>query len=129
MMIKFLVEEGSFKYVLRGSLLDVELNDLKSALVGYTRILDMYPLDFKEFVKACGVQDVIIEQLKECYEKQIKVDDFIHKKMIDLFNLYLIIGGMPQAVVTHLNTNDLSRAAQVQADIVRLYRQDFSKYE
>lgn len=129
MMIKFLVEEGSFKYVLRGSLLDVELNDLKSALVGYTRILDMYPLDFKEFVKACGVQDVIIERLKECYEKQIKVDDFIHKKMIDLFNLYLIIGGMPQAVVTHLNTNDLSRAAQVQADIVRLYRQDFSKYE
>ena len=128
-MIKFLVEEGSFKYILSGSLLGVELNDLKSAPVGYLRILDMYPLDFKEFAKACGVQNAIIERLQECYEKEIRVDEFVHQKMIDLFNLYLIIGGMPQAVVTYLETNDLTRVSQVQSDIVRLYRQDFSKYE
>lgn len=128
-MIKFLVDEGSFKYILSGSLLGVELNDLKSAPVGYLRILDMYPLDFKEFAKACGVQNAIIERLQECYEKEIRVDEFVHQKMIDLFNLYLIIGGMPQAVVTYLETNDLTRVSQVQSDIVRLYRQDFSKYE
>ena len=128
-MIKFLVDEGSFKYILSGSLLGVELNDLKSAPVGYLRILDMYPLDFKEFAKACGVQNAIIERLQECYEKEIRVDEFVHQKMIDLFNLYLIVGGMPQAVVTYLETNDLTRVSQVQSDIVRLYRQDFSKYE
>ena len=56
--IKFLVEEGSFRYIMSGSLLGVELNDLRSAPVGYMRIYDMYPLDFKEFAQAAGVHEI-----------------------------------------------------------------------
>lgn len=127
--IKFLVDDGTYKYVLSGSLLGVELNGLKSAPVGYMQILDMYPLAFHEFVDALGVQKNIIDILEECYIERKTVDEFIHKKMLDIFNLYLIVGGMPQAVSTYLETNDLNRVSQVQQDITRLYRFDFSKYE
>ncbi len=127
--IKFLVDDGTYKYVLSGSLLGVELNGLKSAPVGYMQILDMYPLDFHEFVDALGVQGNIIDVLEKCFIKRKTVDEFIHKKMLDIFNLYLIVGGMPQAVSIYLETNDLNRVSQVQRDITRLYRFDFSKYE
>ena len=127
--IKFLVDDGTYKYVLSGSLLGVELNGLKSAPVGYMQILDMYPLAFHEFVDALGIQKNIIDILEECYKERKTVDEFIHKKMLDIFNLYLIVGGMPQAVSTYLETNDLNRVSQVQQDITRLYRFDFSKYE
>ena len=127
--IKFLVDDGTYKYVLSGSLLGVELNGLKSAPVGYMQILDMYPLDFHEFVDALGVQENIIAILEKCFIERKTVDEFIHKKMLDIFNLYLIVGGMPQAVSIYLETNDLNRVSQVQQDIIRLYRFDFSKYE
>lgn len=68
--IKFLVEEGSFRYIMSGSLLGVELNDLRSAPVGYLRIEDMYPLTVKEFMKAVGIKENILEILEECYKKQ-----------------------------------------------------------
>lgn len=127
--IKFLVDDGTYKYVLSGSLLGVELNGLKSAPVGYMQILDMYPLDFHEFVDALGVQENIIAILEKYFIERKTVDEFIHKKMLDIFNLYLIVGGMPQAVSIYLETNDLNRVSQVQQDITRLYRFDFSKYE
>ena len=127
--IKFLVDVGTYKYVLSGFLLGVELNGLKSAPVGYLQILDMYPLDFHEFVDALGVQGNIIDVLEKCYIERKTVDEFIHKKMLDIFNLYLIVGGMPQAVSVYLETNDLNRVSQIQQDITKLYRFDFSKYE
>ena len=100
--IKFLVEEGSYRYIMSGSLLGVELNDLRSAPVGYLRIEDMYPLT---------------------------VDEFVHKKMLDVFYLYLIVGGMPEAVAVYTQTNDLARVAAVHQKIMRLYKADFTKYE
>lgn len=127
--IKFLVEDGRYKFILSGSLLGVEINDLRSAPVGYMRICDMYPLCFEEFIKALGIKQDTIELLKECFENRREVDDFIHAKMMDLFYLYLIIGGMPEAVVTYLNTNDLSKVAEVHKKILDLYRVDFTKYE
>lgn len=63
-----------------GSLLGVELNDLRSAPVGYLRIEDMYPLTVKEFMKAVGIKENILEMLEECYKKQQPVDEFVHKK-------------------------------------------------
>ena len=127
--IKFLVDEGSYRYIMSGSLLGVELNDLRSAPVGYMRILDMYPLDFEEFVKAVGVQDSTVSILKDCFENRRKADEFIHKKMLDIFYLYLIIGGMPEAVQVYLETNNIQRVANIHDDIIRLYKKDFSKYE
>ena len=127
--IKFLVEEGSFRYIMSGSLLGVELNDLRSAPVGYMRIYDMYPLDFKEFAQAAGVHDGTFEQLYTHFKERTPVDDFVHAKMLDVFYLYLIIGGMPEAVSTYIETNDLAQVAQVHNKIIRLYKKDFSKYE
>lgn len=127
--IKFLVEEGSFKYIVSGSLLGIELNDLKSAPVGYMSIYEMYPLTFKEFIKALGVSNEIIDILKQSYKNRTEVDAFIHNKLIDLFNLYLIVGGMPEAVSTYIETNNLEKVSKVHEKIIRLYKQDFSKYE
>lgn len=127
--IKFLVEEGSYRYIMSGSLLGVELNDLRSAPVGYMRICDMYPLDFQEFAKCIGINEEIIESLRTHFEKRTQVDTFVHEKMLDVFNLYLNVGGMPEAVDVYLKTNDLSQVAQIHDKIIRLYKQDFSKYE
>ena len=90
--IKFLVEDGTFRYIMSGSLLGVELNDLRSAPVGYLEIYDMYPLDFKEFVRAAGLKNDVILMLEDHFKKRNPVDDFIHSKMLDLFYLYLIVG-------------------------------------
>lgn len=127
--IKFLVEEGSFRYIMSGSLLGVELNDLRSAPVGYMRIYDMYPLGFKEFARAVGIGTDILELLENNFKNRILVDDYVHTKMLDVFYLYLIIGGMPEAVDTYVKTNDLAKVAQVHEKIIRLYKKDFSKYE
>lgn len=127
--IKFLVEEGSYRYIMSGSLLGVELNDLRSAPVGYLRIEDMYPLTVKEFMKAVGIKENILGMLEECYKKQQPVDEFVHKKMLDVFYLYLIVGGMPEAVAVYTQTNDLARVAAVHQKIMRLYKADFTKYE
>lgn len=128
-LIKFLVEENSYKYILSGSLLGVELNDLRSVPVGYLRVIDMYPLTFFEFLKALKVNQHVFNHLDECFKELKKVDSYIHEKILDLFYLYLIIGGMPQAVDTYLETNNLQRVAEVHEKIVRLYKLDFSKYD
>ena len=127
--IKFLVEDGTFRYIMSGSLLGVELNDLRSAPVGYLEVCDMYPLDFKEFARAAGVKNDVILMLEEHFKSRSPVDEFIHSKMLDLFYLYLIVGGMPEAVAVYVETNDLAKVAKVHEKIIRLYKADFSKYE
>ena len=127
--IKFLVEEGSYRYIMSGSLLGVEIQNLRSAPVGYMRIYDMYPLNFQEFIRAIGIHQETIEALKINFNERTKVDDFVHKKLLDAFYLYLIVGGMPEAVDEYIQTNDLARVAQIHEKITRLYKIDFSKYE
>lgn len=128
-IIKFLVEQGKFKYVLSGSLLGVELTDLRSAPVGYLTTIDMYPMDFEEFLIANGLGDDVISNLKQCYTQLTPVDDFVHDKIIEAFYTYLIVGGMPEAVQTYLDSNDLVQVSKVHGKIIREYRKDFTKYE
>jgi uncharacterized protein len=128
-IIKFLVEQGKFKYVLSGSLLGVELTDLRSAPVGYLTTIDMYPMDFEEFLIANGLGDDVINNLKQCYTQLTPVDDFVHDKIIEAFYTYLIVGGMPEAVQTYLDSNDLVQVSKVHGKIIREYRKDFTKYE
>ena len=120
--IKFLVEEGSYRYVLSGSLLGVELRDLRSVPVGYLEVKDMYPLDFEEFLICNNVSESIISHLKEAFYKKISVDDVIHAKLLELFRLYLVVGGMPAAVSKYLETNNLQEVVAVQREIIRLYK-------
>ncbi len=127
--IKFLVEEGSYKYIFSGSLLGIEIKNVNSIPVGYMDILEMYPLDFEEFAIANNVSDNIIKYLKNCYEKKEKVDETIHTQMIKLFNLYIVIGGFPEAVVQYLQTNNLRNVYNVHKTIDKGYRMDISKYD
>ena len=127
--IKFLVDEGSFKYVMSGSLLGVELKGIASAPVGYLTILKMYPMDFEEFMIANNVSNATLDMLKEKFETCTPVDDFIHHKLLYMFFVYLIVGGMPDAVKTYIMTKDIREVDKVQRDIVTLYKEDFSQYE
>jgi predicted AAA+ superfamily ATPase len=91
--------------------------------------LEMYPLDLEEFAKALGIGEEVMGHLKECYENQTKVDEFIHKKMLELVTLYMIVGGMPSAVQKYLDTNNLRNVLNEQRDIIRTYKRDITKYE
>ena len=127
--IKFLVDEGSYRYIMSGSLLGVELKDLRSEPVGYMDIKDMYPMDFEEFITNLGIRLQVITSLKEAWIHRLPVDEFIHKKLMELFRLYLIVGGMPAAVSRYLETNNLQSVMSVQKGILRLYKRDISKYD
>ena len=127
--IKFLVDEGSFKYVMSGSLLGIELKGIASAPVGYLSVLRMFPMDFEEFLIANSISQTTLDMLKEKYEILQPVDEFIHEKLLSLFFVYLIVGGMPDAVKKYINTKDIREVDKVQRDITTLYKADFTQYE
>ena len=126
--IKFLVDEGSYRYVMSGSLLGVELNDLRSVPVGYMDEIEMYPLDLLEFFGAIGISDDIIAHLRGCFEEKRPVDAFIHERMLEAVRLYLIVGGMPAVVQKYLNTNNLRKVYEEQRGIIRTYKRDITQY-
>lgn len=128
-IIKFLVEKGQYKYVLSGSLLGVELTNLKSAPVGYLKTIDMYPMDLEEFYIANGLGTDIIRHLSDCFNNLVPVDEFIHNRLIENFYRYLIVGGMPEAVQYYLDTQDLNLVSNIHKKIYRDYKRDFTKYE
>ncbi len=127
--IKFFVEEGSFRYILSGSLLGVEITNLKSAPVGSLHTITMYPLDFEEFLQVFNVQPKLIKSLRESFEKRLPVDEIVNKKLLDIFNLYLLIGGMPSAVMRYVETSSLEEVYEEHIAIIEQYKQDFTKYE
>ena len=127
--IKFLVDEGSYKYVMSGSLLGVELDDLRSVPVGYMDEIEMYPLDLLEFFRAIGISTEVIGHLRTCFEERKPVDDFVHRKMLEAIRLYLIVGGMPAAVQKYLDTNNLRHVYEEQRGIIRTYKRDITKYD
>ena len=128
-LIKFLVEEGSYRYALSGSLLGVELKDLRSEPVGYMDIFDMYPLDFEEFALAVGVAPTIIGTLGESFRNRTPVDRIVHERMMKVFQLYLVVGGMPAAVSKYIDTNNLRLVEEEQKAIIKLYKKDIAKYD
>lgn len=127
--IKFLVNEGSYRYILSGSLLGTKLKDIKSIPVGYADSFQMFPLDFEEFLIANGLNISVIDKLKTNFENLTPVDNIVHSRLIDMFHLYLIVGGMPAVVKRYLDTNNLKDVIEEQNNINRFYRQDISKYD
>lgn len=126
---KFLVEEGSYKYILSGSLLGVHLKDVKSIPVGYLEYLQMYPMDFEEFIRAQGVAGRVIDSLQNCFETSTAIQSTVHDKMMDLFYLYLIVGGMPAVVQRYLDTKNLMDVYREQRNIINLLKKDISHYD
>ena len=127
--IKFLVDDGSYRYILSGSLLGIELKDLRSEPVGYMGVKDMYPLDFEAFIFCVGINDTVIGALREAWQNRTAVDEFIHGKILELFRLYLVVGGMPAAVNKYLESNNLQEVMTMQQDIIRLYKRDIAQYD
>ena len=127
--VKALVDEGRFHYALSGSLLGLELKDIRSVPVGYMDEYQMYPLDFEEFIRNIGVTDEVIASIRKAWEQQKPVDAYIHEKLMRLFNLYLIVGGMPAAVQKYVDTNDLQLVIREQQAILALYKKDIAKYD
>ena len=127
--IKFWVEEGSFRYVFSGSLLGVELKNIKSAPVGYLTTLTMYPLDFEEFLQLYNFTNDLRTVLYSCFAERKPVNDAVHERMMQIFNMYLNVGGMPSAVDKFRETRNLEDVIAEHNDIVVQYKKDFTRYE
>ena len=127
--IKYLVQEGSYRYILSGSLLGVELKDIRSVPVGFMDEVKMFPLDFEEFVLALGGYTVLWEEARKSWECRKPLAKVLHDKLMRIFRLYLVVGGMPEAVQTYIDTKDIRQVVAVQSKILKEYRRDITKYD
>ncbi len=127
--IKFWVDEGSFKFIFSGSLLGVELKNIKSAPVGYLKTITMYPMDFEEFLQIYNFTDELKESLHTSFVERKPVNEEVHNRMMKIFNTYLNVGGMPSAVKRFNETKSLEDVISEHNDIVVQYKKDFTRYE
>ena len=127
--IKFLVQDGTCHYILSGSLLGVELKNVRSVPVGFMDEVRMFPLDFEEFVLANGELPVLIEKAREAWLARKPLDRFYHDRLAKLFRLYLVVGGMPAVVQRFLDTHDIAAVMAEQRQILVEYRKDITKYD
>lgn len=128
-MLKFLREDGRFRYIASGSLLGITLRDTTSIPVGSIIRKEMFQLDFEEFLIANGFGAEAIDMLRQSYMNGYSLAAEHHNHVLDLFHRYLLVGGMPDVVNTYLDTHNIVRVRAVQESIRSLYADDASKYE
>ncbi len=126
--IKFLVEDGRFDYIETGSLLGVKTRQVASYPVGFEEPCRMYPMGFAEYCRANGVQAETFDLLGDCFAKRSPVPEAVHEVMNRLWLSYVVVGGMPEVVARFVQTHDIARVAELQGDILALYRHDIAKY-
>lgn len=120
--IKYLVADGRYDYLETRSLLRLKKNTLNIVIPS-----EMFPLDFEEFIWALGDTDTI-SLLKECFNKRMPLGDGVHRKIMNTFKEYILVGGMPQAVLAYLPDKNFERADYVKHTILTLYREDIAKF-
>ncbi len=128
-MLKFLREDGRYRFIASGSLLGITLQDTTSIPVGSIIRKEMFQLDFEEFLIANGFGIEAIAMLRHSYENRQSLTEEHHNRMLDLFRRYLLVGGMPDAVNAYLDTHNIVRVRDVQDNIRSMYADDASKYE
>lgn len=128
--LKFFRIDGRFDVIGTGSLLGVKGYgaEPKSIPVGSETVIDMYPLDFEEFLWANGIDGPVIEVLKKCMEQETPVPEALHNRMKQLLLQYTVVGGMPEVVQTFVNSKQMDEVLRMQRDIVRSYEDDMVKY-
>ncbi len=128
--LKFFKTDGRYDVIGTGSLLGVKGygKEPKSIPVGAETVLDMYPLDFEEFLWANGISNGIIDMLKKHMEEETPVPEALHNRMRQLLLQYTVVGGMPDAVQTFVDTKQMDEVLKIQRDIVRSYEDDMVKY-
>ena len=128
-LLKFLAQDGRFTYIASGSLLGVTLAQTISIPMGSIRKVRMYPLDLEEFLLANGLNEAAIMALRAKFQARQALDEAMHNKMMDLFRKYLLVGGLPDAVNTFLESRNIQRVREVQREIHDYYAADASKYD
>lgn len=128
--LKFFRTDGRFDVIGTGSLLGVKGygKEPRSVPVGSETVIDMYPLDFEEFLWANGVSEQIVNMLQGCLENETPVPEALHNRMRQLLLQYAVVGGMPDAVQTFVDTKQMDEVLSIQRDIVRSYEDDMVKY-
>ena len=128
--LKYLVrDDGRYHYILSGSLLGVELKNIRSVPVGVLDEERMYPLDFEEFVLANGERPQLIEAARDAWESRKPLAKPLHERLKKLFRFYLVVGGMPAAVQVYLDTKDIRLVLREQKKILVDYRKDITQYD
>ncbi len=124
--IKYLVEDRRFDYIETGSLISIKKNVKDIMIPSEEHSIEMFPMDFEEFLWALG-DDMLMPYITEQFAK-CKPMGILHRKAMDYFRQYMIVGGMPQAVAEYVDTHDFDAVDRVKQDILKLYRNDISKY-
>lgn len=126
-VIKYLVADGRFDFLETGSLISIRENVESITIPSEERKIKMYPLDFEEFASYMGY-DVLLDYIKECFEKKVQLERSTHEKAMRLFKEYILVGGMPQAVLAYKHSGRDFAAADIEKrDILDLYRDDIKK--
>ena len=128
-MLKFLNEDGRYRYVASGSQLGVALSQTPSVPIGSIAVRQMYPLDFEEFLWAMGCGKETITAMERKFVARESLSESMHGYMLQQFKIYLLVGGMPDAVNTFLDSRNIVHVRRIQTDIHALYRIDASRYD
>lgn len=125
--IKYLTADGRYSYIETGSLMSVRKNVKDIIIPSEERHINMYPMDFEEFMWALGEEE-IMPMIRDCFQKKKPMGQLMHRRAMDYFRQYMIVGGMPQAVELYSRTKDFEATDRIKRDILELYRQDIMKH-
>lgn len=128
-MLKFLNEDGRYRYIASGSELGVALAQTPSVPIGSIAIEQMYPLDFEEFLLAMGCSQDTIDGMREYFHDRKPLNDSLHNYMLRQFKIYLLVGGMPDAINKFIKSRNIAQVRKIQRDIHSLYKLDASQYD
>ena len=125
--IKHLVADGRYDYIETGSLISIKKNVKDILIPSEEEMIKMNPMDFEEFLWAMG-NDTLMDFIKECYDNKREMGQALHRKAMDYFKEYLIVGGMPQAILEYKESRDFEKTDKIKRNILKLYREDIRKY-
>lgn len=125
--IKYLVADGRYDYLETGSLIRLKKNVQNIVIPSEEEHIEMFPMDFEEFLWALG-DTATVPALRSFYEKKAPLGDAVHRKVMNLFKQYMLVGGMPQSVLAYLPEKSFERADRAKRAIINLYREDVSKF-
>lgn len=128
-MLKFLNEDAKYRYIASGSQLGVALSQTPSVPIGSIAVQQMYPLDFEEFLWAMGCGKNVVEAMRDKFQMREPLSDAMHAYMLQQFKIYLLVGGMPDAINKFLVNRNIAQVRAIQRDIHALYKIDASQYD
>ena len=128
-MLKFLRQDNKYTFVASGSLLGVTLSQTASIPIGSIHVMQMFPLDFEEFLIANNVGKDMLENMRQLYQKESELSEENHNIIMKMFKRYLLCGGLPDAVNVFLETNNIVKLRKVQSEIHRYYGMDAAQYD